>query len=81
LFFCISDEPVGKAAMVMVKRRRQFREFLELWKELVNRNMQIFLLRFTREMMLPGILTIDFIVVVLWETGLWGQQSISGRNA
>jgi K(+)-stimulated pyrophosphate-energized sodium pump len=35
-----------------------------------------------REMMLPGILTIGFpIVVVPWETGLWGQQSISGRNA
>jgi Na+/H+-translocating membrane pyrophosphatase len=40
-FFCISDEPVGKAAMDMVYEvRRQFRKFLELWKEQVNRNMQ-----------------------------------------
>jgi Na+/H+-translocating membrane pyrophosphatase len=32
---------VGKAAMDMVYEvRRQFRKFLELWKELVNRNMQ-----------------------------------------
>jgi hypothetical protein len=35
-----------------------------------------------REMMLPGILTIDFYRSgTSWETGLWGQQSISGRNA
>jgi K(+)-stimulated pyrophosphate-energized sodium pump len=33
-------------------------------------------------MMLPGILTIGFpISGTSWETGLWGQQSISCRNA
>jgi hypothetical protein len=32
--------------------------------------------------MLPGILTIGFYRSgTSWETGLWGQQSISGRNA
>jgi K(+)-stimulated pyrophosphate-energized sodium pump len=39
-------------------------KFLELWKELVNRNMQnvdISTKAALREMMLPGILTIDFL--------------------
>jgi K(+)-stimulated pyrophosphate-energized sodium pump len=56
---------VGKAAMDMVYEvRRQFRKFLELWKELVNRNMQnvdISTKAALREMMLPGILTIGFL--------------------
>jgi Na+/H+-translocating membrane pyrophosphatase len=38
---CFHAMSVGKAAMDMVYEvRRQFRKFLELWKELVNRNMQ-----------------------------------------
>jgi K(+)-stimulated pyrophosphate-energized sodium pump len=55
-----------KLPWIWYEVRRQFREILELWKELVNRNMQnvdISTKAALREMMLPGILTIGFPIV------------------
>jgi K(+)-stimulated pyrophosphate-energized sodium pump len=55
---------VGKAAMDMVYEvRRQFRKFLELWKEQTGicKMCRYFYKAALREMMLPGILTIDFL--------------------